>query len=57
MEAMTIGVLYLALLLLHELINAIVIIIVAAGGILLVVSVVYGVWDRIKGRKKDHGEQ
>lgn len=57
MEAMTIGVLYLALLLLHELINVLIEAIVAAGGILLVVSVAYGVYDRIKGRRKDRGEQ
>lgn len=56
MEVMTIGVLCLALLLLHELINVLIAAIVAAGGILLVVSVVYGVWDRIRS-KKDYGEQ
>ena len=57
MEVMTIGVLCLALLLLHELINVLIEAIVAACGILLVVSVAYGVYDRIKGRRKDRGEQ
>ena len=58
MEVMTIGVLCLALLMVKKLIiDVLVTAIVAAGGILLLVSVAYGVYDRIKGRRKDRGEQ
>ena len=58
MEVMTIGVLCLALLMVKKLIiDVLVTAIVAAGGILLVVAVAYGVYDRIKGRRKDRGEQ
>ena len=58
MEAMTIGVLCLALLMVKKLIiDVLVTAIVAAGGILLLVSVAYGVYDRIKGRRRDRGEQ
>ena len=53
MEVMTIGVLCLALLMVKKLIiDVLVTAIVAAGSILLLVSVAYGVYDRVKGRKK-----
>ena len=53
MEVMTIGVLWLALLMVKKLIiDVLVTAIVAAGSILLLVSVAYGVYDRVKGRKK-----
>ena len=53
MEVMTIGVLCLALLMVKKLIiDVLVTAIVAACSILLLVSVAYGVYDRIKGRKK-----
>ena len=52
MEVMTIGVLCLALLMVKKLIiDVLVTAIVAAGSILLLVSVAYGVYDRIRSKK------
>ena len=53
MDEMTIGVLYIAIVILKEFIEAVVTYIMAAGAIMLLLSIGYGLYDRIRSR---HGK-
>lgn len=52
MEVITIGILYITFIVAAALIQACVRALVVIGAVLLIISIIWGIYDRVKGRKR-----